>query len=147
MKSSRNNFSGGVFVGVVDDVGDGKGDNFSEADDGKTDESIEDGLFGFLEFTGIAGGSDVADAAVDYENCRNYTADTDSPLNGAGDNIAGVVLVVAIGAFGDAFRGEVGAESNANGSQNGISGYNDGKTDEGVSKGFFAVGDFAWVAA
>lgn len=68
---------GSAFKDIGDyEVDDGKrksGDN--EADDG-----VEDGLFGFLEFIGVTGGSHVIDATDEDENDGDESTDGDDGI-------------------------------------------------------------------
>ena len=132
-----------VRIGIADGAADKSSDNFGEADDGEADEGVEDDLLGFLDFVGVASGGGIRDTAINDEDDGNNTGDTDDPLGDANDH--GTWVDTAI--LGDTVLGEIGTECDADSIQNYVSRHDNGETDKGLGKGFFAGGDFARIAA
>ena len=132
-----------VRIGIADGAADESSDNFGEADDGEADESVEDDLLGFLDFAGVASGGGIRDTTINDKDNGNNTGDTDDPLSDANNH--GTWVDAAI--LGDTVLGKIGTECDANGIQDNVSRHDDGETDKGLGKGFFAGGDFARIAA
>ena len=116
-------------VGFVDDVDEEGPDDFGKADDGKTDEGVEDGVLGLLELTGIAGRSDVLDAADDDEGSSNDAGDANEPAGGIRDEL---FWRDSAAAASDAIVEAFNAKSDLNGTSDDLGKTDDGETDEGM---------------
>ena len=127
--------------GLVDGVGDEGGDDFSDADDDETDEGVKNHILGLFDFTRISGGGRIRDTAVDNKDSGDYAGNANDPLNCAANHGGGIDTFggSAVGAKVSATKGDT------NGIEDNVGKKDNGKTDEGVHEGLFAVGDFARV--
>ena len=128
--------------GIADDAGNEGSDDLGEADNGEANEGVENDLLGFLDFTGVARGGSVADAAINYEDSGDDAGDTDGPLNSSSNHGARSDTLA-----GGAVGGEVSGKSDANSIHNDASTHDDGQASEGVNEGLLTGGDFAGVTA
>lgn len=131
-------------VGVANSVGNESSDDFGESADNEADESVKDDLFGFLDFTGVARGNGIRDAAVNDKNGGDDAGHTDSPLDEIGDHLVGIYTTAARGAVADVAA--AADESDADSAHDNVGGHDNSKANKGVSESLFAGGDFAGVA-
>ena len=97
-------------------------------------------MFGFLELAGVARGSDVRDATINYKDSSNNTGHTDKPLDEISDHITRFNTAASGGTVADIAA--TTNKGNANGAHDDIGGHNDSKTNKGVSEGLAAGGGF-----
>ena len=133
-----------VLVGSANHVGNECSNDFGEGNDDKTNEGVEDGLFGLLKFTRIASRGGIRDTTDNDEDGRNDASDADDPLNGVSDH--SVRIGAGSGNTIVSKRAITTHEGDTNSVQDDIGKHNDGETDEGLGEGFLAVGDFAGIA-
>ncbi len=134
----------GSFISVFDDAGNEDDNHFRESNDSKADEGVGDDFFGLLEFAGIAGGSGIRNTTVNDEDKSNGTSNADNPVDSVDDHVARINALV-----GDAVLRERAVaikKGEADGVEDDVGGHDNSKTDKSLSEGFFASGDFAWVA-
>ena len=74
-------------IGVANNARDEGGDGSGQADDGETDEGVDEGVFGFLDFAGVASGGDVSDCADNDEDDADYASDTEDPVDAVGEDL------------------------------------------------------------
>ena len=76
---------GGAVDGIDGELGDGEG----EGADSETDSGVENSVFGFFNFTRVAGGGHILDAAIDNNDDGDETENTNDDFDDVANYCAG----------------------------------------------------------
>ena len=125
----------------IDDheVRDGEGEDTNN----ETNSGVEKGVFGFLDFLGIAGRSHEVDAADDHEDDADSAKHGDDAVDDAGDKSNKIVFTTTYGVYVGA---SVADELDNHEVDDDKGKSTDGKTDTGIHDGVFGFLDFVGVA-